>query len=266
MEDVVPVLQPLADVTEMLAKEDLPTLSCVHVLIPHLMTSLAPHELNTASTAQMKQNIIKGMMTRFRVDNVGIPTYTEVNVPLLATFLDPRYKTLKCLPPSKREMIQDCIISLMSEPDRPAQQPSTTVKVKEEPQDDVAPPACKKMLLDCLMGDIVDLTQENIPSTSELELERFISERVTVADPLLWWKMHGGNFPKLAPLARKYLAIPATEVPSERVFSAAGLTITKLRASLDPHNVDMILFVHKNHTFPELSNVMYYQWQPPQHL
>ena len=36
---------------------------------------------------------------------------------------------------------------------------------------------------------------------------------------------------------------------------AAGLTITKLRASLDPHNVDMILFVHKNHTFPELSNV-----------
>ena len=36
---------------------------------------------------------------------------------------------------------------------------------------------------------------------------------------------------------------------------AAGLTITKLRASLDPHNVDMILFVHKNHTFSELSNV-----------
>ena len=42
-------------------------------------------------------------------------------------------------------------------------------------------------------------------------------------DPLAWWKMHDGQFPTIAKLARKYLAIPASSAPSERVFSRAKL-------------------------------------------
>ena len=48
-------------------------------------------------------------------------------------------------------------------------------------------------------------------------------------------------------MARRYLATPATEVPSERVFSIAGLTVTKRRCSLDPKNVDALIFLHKNY-------------------
>lgn len=36
-----------------------------------------------------------------------------------------------------------------------------------------------------------------------------------------WWKMHKGEYPRLAAAARGYLAIPASEVAVERAFSTA---------------------------------------------
>ena len=65
-------------------------------------------------------------------------------------------------------------------------------------------------------------------------------------DPLEWWKEHKSKFVRLAQLARKYLAIPATSAPSERLFSSAGLTIAKERARLTQDNAAMLIFLHEN--------------------
>jgi len=66
--------------------------------------------------------------------------------------------------------------------------------------------------------------------------------------PLAWWraKRDFGNLGSVIPVVKKYFCIPATSVPSEQLFSMAGLLITKKRNALDPHNVDMILFLNKN--------------------
>ena len=65
-------------------------------------------------------------------------------------------------------------------------------------------------------------------------------------NPLLWWKAHQARFPMLSVLARKYLAIPATSAPSERLFSSAGLTIAKERARLTPEHAANLIFLHDN--------------------
>ena len=46
------------------------------------------------------------------------------------------------------------------------------------------------MLLDCLRGDVVDLTDDTAPTSSELELER------CTTDSLLWWSQQ--QIPKIS--------------------------------------------------------------------
>ncbi|MBN3296068.1 ZBED1 protein, partial [Amia calva] len=53
-------------------------------------------------------------------------------------------------------------------------------------------------------------------------------------DSLEWWTVHEGNFPRVSQLAKKYLCIPATSAPPERVFSTGGNIVTCQRPTLKP--------------------------------
>ena len=65
-------------------------------------------------------------------------------------------------------------------------------------------------------------------------------------DPLLWWSKNSSRYPNLTVLAKKYLAIPATSVPAERVFSTAGNIVNQKRACLLPENVNLLVFLAEN--------------------
>ena len=64
------------------------------------------------------------------------------------------------------------------------------------------------------------------------------------------YKENGAGFHHLMMLAKKYLAIPGSSVPSERLFSKAGELISEKRSQLKPKNVDTILFLNKNLKVP----------------
>jgi len=64
--------------------------------------------------------------------------------------------------------------------------------------------------------------------------------------PLLWWKTNKTRFSVLSKLARKYLAIPATSTPSERLFSEAGNVMTIKRTQLAPNTLENLVFCKKN--------------------
>ena len=71
----------------------------------------------------------------------------------------------------------------------------------------------------------------------------------TIEDPLIWWKDNASKFTFLNRLARKMLCIPASSVPSERIFSTAGLILSKQRAGLSPDIADKFIFLNKNMKF-----------------
>ncbi|XP_060602039.1 E3 SUMO-protein ligase ZBED1-like [Ruditapes philippinarum] len=65
-------------------------------------------------------------------------------------------------------------------------------------------------------------------------------------NPLQWWKDNEHKFPLLARVVKKYLCIPATSVPSERVFSTAGDILCAQRSRLKSKHVDKLIFLKKN--------------------
>ena len=67
------------------------------------------------------------------------------------------------------------------------------------------------------------------------------------ANPLIWWRENQKKLPKLYKLAMRTLSAQATEVPSERAFSAAGLLHTKGRRRQLPGTLCRRLFVYANH-------------------
>lgn len=54
----------------------------------------------------------------------------------------------------------------------------------------------------------------------ESELESYLKclDADSESDPVEWWKLHERSFPRLSQLAKKYLCIPATSTPSERIL------------------------------------------------
>ena len=65
------------------------------------------------------------------------------------------------------------------------------------------------------------------------------------SNPLVWWKTYAATFPYLAQVARRYLAMPATSAPVERLFSVAGQVVTATRNRLHPETVTLLVFLHE---------------------
>ena len=248
MEDTVPILGPLAAVTEMLGREDTPTGSSVLVVLYNLINGplkQTPGESQVAKSLKVK--IRDGLKKRFHVNDEGKPKIEGILSPLIvACLLDPRYKSIlgrDLLDQTDMALLQGHILDLMSNIDL-----SSSVSNNE----DVSSTACdltqNSELISwaqVIQGDVKPLEYNDRVSAAE-ELNDYMADIVRDSNPLTWWKSHEIKYPRLAKLAQEYLSVPATSIPSERTFSVAGLTVSNLRTALDPDSVDQIIFVNKN--------------------
>ncbi|XP_065892462.1 uncharacterized protein [Dysidea avara] len=124
--------------------------------------------------------------------------------------------------------LQDQISQLASDGEPNSSSSSSTSQ-------NIPPPA--KKALDILFGQ-----EERNPAVLNDEVELYFSENSIPRsfNPLQWWKTNSLQYPCLSQLVKPLFAIPATSTPSERLFSVAGLTVTRLRSSLNRENVNAI--------------------------
>ena len=82
-----------------------------------------------------------------------------------------------------------------------------------------------------------------IPDVQEVpdnnEFKAYMKEPPTPMDqcPLLWWASKKYLYPNVARMARDYLVIPGSSVPSESIFSTGKQLITQYRHSLNRDSV-----------------------------
>lgn len=88
--------------------------------------------------------------------------------------------------------------------------------------------------------------QNQRPSHWKNEITEYLNSPQATQDVniLSWWKTHQELYPILAQMARDYLAIMASSVPVERLFSAASLIMTKNRCAMKSESLRARLCVN----------------------
>ena len=71
----------------------------------------------------------------------------------------------------------------------------------------------------------------------------FDSPRHKGGDAMMFWKTNRYTYPILSAMARDFLAIQASSVPSERAFSSGGNLVSKRRCSMTGKTIEMTQFL-----------------------
>uniref|UniRef100_A0A3B1JJI0 Zinc finger BED domain-containing protein 1-like n=1 Tax=Astyanax mexicanus TaxID=7994 RepID=A0A3B1JJI0_ASTMX len=251
LEDVVEVLKPMKTITTLLSSEQQPTVSMILPLKHSILTAMKHSGTDSQIVKDVKSAIATNIEGRY--SNPSLQQFLNES-----TALDPRFKSLPHLDdPSRKEIFNNLAEKIIQR--HPTQDPGqgTSQNPPEDPEtaasSEGSPPA-KRTTLSELFGDFYS-TAPTTPTTPELwpdvvkeEIELYRMAKVISVDanPLKWWKNNEHQYPNLSKLSKHYLAVQATSVASERVFSTAGDIVTAQRAALSPDNVDILIFLKKN--------------------
>jgi hypothetical protein len=198
---------------------------CIHSLIAFLKgenQNPIEWEERCDIVNKVRMQLLESLLVAGRFDN--IPDLMK-----FATLLDPRHKSLSFVPLEQSDKLYRKF-----EAEAQLLFPNLLVGENQEGQHN-------KPFLSIFPK------QKNIQGISqEIPIYKTIPDCLEHTDPLLWWKDHCSRFPVLAKLARRYLCIPASSAPSERVFSKMNIIVSKRRSQLEVERVERLLLLSMN--------------------
>ena len=177
---------------------------------------------------------------------------------VLATVLDPRFK-LKVFSSAtysanaRMLLIQECELWLSNFScggSEPEPQPKRA-KTDTQPTDKQSSSTLWS-LFDEMLADSEDCSEGEGQSrnTAEIMVDMYLKEPVLARSerihPFTYWLGKKTLWPCLVDLACKYLSIPPSSVPSERLFSSAADIVSQERNRILPDKAEMLLFLKKN--------------------
>ncbi|XP_062577042.1 E3 SUMO-protein ligase ZBED1-like [Saccostrea cucullata] len=270
VEHLVKILLPFEKATTIVCADQHPTMQKVLPIVTKLMRATEISDEDSAVIKKIKQKMQAELNKRTQSEDIS----------LLACLLNPFTKGLD-FAPEERERAHSllrgfvCGITLVKKekeaptgaekdtdfPPLPAlpnlpdeNTEENTASESNRVEDLYQPSTAKKMKsvdTDDWLEDVVCTGEsKDVENVAEKELERYIGCQVEIEDHNLtileWWKKNAVFFPRLSILAKKFLAIPASSVSSERVFSLGGQIVSKKRCRMSHNNVDLFIFLNKN--------------------
>ncbi|KAJ3654653.1 hypothetical protein Zmor_013827 [Zophobas morio] len=193
------------------------------------------------------------------------------NLYVIATFLDPRYKH-KFFTPVTEEKIKDDILKIRTniENDVSNSQISLNLKaakkmrmgdslVKDTEQPGTSGTARKPCLKSDLAMMLDSSSEDESQEISEYDSPDAVLKKELLSyrnkarlnineNPLKWWSVNRTELKILSGIARRFLSPPPASVPSEQLFSSAGLIYEPLRNRLEPEKAAILLFIKYNST------------------
>ena len=115
-------------------------------------------------------------------------------------------------------------------------QPTPSI-VDDSVSEQTVTPAKKTSAISDLFGEVFVTKVEPAKSVEVRVDQEFVGYKsegnISLdSDPLTWWKSNEEKYPILSKYSKTFLCIPATSVPSERIFSVAGDVVTAQRSCL----------------------------------
>ncbi|XP_078682098.1 E3 SUMO-protein ligase ZBED1-like [Branchiostoma floridae x Branchiostoma belcheri] len=178
-----------------------------------------------------------------------------------ASALDPRFKGSAVVTEDVWDRIADTIEVCQAQDVQVKEEPvesAEPVPVADREESEDTPANAKKAKLTA-MEEIFEDEDEDVVVThvqppvpvrlrvqAEMHKYKSLPRLKSTDDVIAFWQGKGEELPLLSKQARKYLVVPGTSVPSERVFSTAGDIVSAERSKLDPDSVNMLLFLNKN--------------------
>ena len=222
------VLDPICDTLTMLGGDKYVTGSIVLPYMKKIVYLVKVEDTDPKFIVDLKSFITRDFLQRCR-ENLNFDLLKK------ATFLDPRYKSMKSIDQSQRKSLRREIKEELDMLTVPVREKSVTEDAeKSKPE--------KKKKRISLESDDDDSGDDCV----DKELERYIKEPKVgeLLDPLIdFWKKRELEFPRLEILARKYLSVQATSTPSERIFSKMANVVSKKRNRITPAHTNETIFL-----------------------
>ena len=225
-------LKPFFDFTVEMSGSEYPTLGMLLLFLDYLLDHLnAIIQDKKSQIPTWIKDIAKVMKQKFDT----LSNNLDNTASYLTLLLDPRYKTQ--IVPNNFD-IEVAKHSLLTEftsyqhlvdKEKEVNDKETNIAIVGE-----------KRKLSGIMEQIVQKKKKHNNSQSRNEVNEYLAipvESLSV-NPCEWWKHHRTQYPILSKIARDYICIPATSVPSEQAFSKSGELISKRRNRLGDRAIE----------------------------
>ena len=231
---IVKLLKPFKECGEELSSENNVTIS---LIVPHfnkLRQHLSPCASGSTLIEDMKSKMLIKLNDRY--------TEQQIQSMTVSTLLDVRYKNVvKHEFDLLKPLLLNCVGSQNEIPATEGQELENLSAITSTKDKSIF--AYDDDEDEQVTSEPDDVILCELTSYKNVRLSASEKAKINV---LRWWQDNQKHYPHLFQLVRSNLHIPATSVPSERIFSLAGYIVRERRSGILSENVNKAIFLTKN--------------------